>query len=67
MALNKQITQDDIAQMAHRIAEVAHPVKIILFGSRARGNARPDSDIDLWVIERDPVSHRRESTNVRKR
>ena len=27
--------------------------KIILFGSRARGNARPDSDYDLLVVMRD--------------
>jgi predicted nucleotidyltransferase len=27
--------------------------KIILFGSRARGDARPDSDFDLLVIMRD--------------
>jgi uncharacterized protein len=26
------------------------PRRVILFGSRARGNARPDSDIDLLVI-----------------
>jgi uncharacterized protein len=30
---------------------MAHPEKIILFGSRARGNARPDSDFDVLVIK----------------
>lgn len=33
-----------------RIVSVAQPEKIILFGSRARGTAHPDSDIDLLVI-----------------
>lgn len=32
------------------IAEAVHPQKIILFGSRARGTARPDSDLDLVLI-----------------
>jgi predicted nucleotidyltransferase len=26
------------------------PRRLVLFGSRARGNARPDSDIDLLVV-----------------
>jgi uncharacterized protein len=32
------------------IAEAIHPQKIILFGSRAKGTARPDSDLDLVII-----------------
>jgi uncharacterized protein len=36
------------------IVREADPEAIILFGSRARGDARPDSDIDLLVIEREP-------------
>ena len=35
-----------------RIVALVHPEKIILFGSRAQGTARPDSDIDLLVIAR---------------
>ncbi|MCK9631812.1 MAG: nucleotidyltransferase domain-containing protein [Methanoregula sp.] len=31
--------------------DVAKPEKIILFGSAARGEMRPDSDIDLLVIK----------------
>jgi predicted nucleotidyltransferase len=31
------------------IVERFHPRRIILFGSQARGEARPDSDIDLFV------------------
>ena len=37
-------------EIVRRIVEVADPDKIILFGSRARGDARPDSDYDILVI-----------------
>ena len=36
--------------LIRRIAERFSPEKIILFGSRARGDAGPDSDIDLLVL-----------------
>jgi predicted nucleotidyltransferase len=36
------------------VAELA-PQRVILFGSRARGDARPDSDIDLLVVLDDDV------------
>lgn len=39
-----------IRQMVRRIVTQFHPEKIILFGSHARGTARPDSDVDLLVI-----------------
>jgi predicted nucleotidyltransferase len=38
--------------IVRRILEVADPDKIILFGSRARGDHRPDSDLDLLVIQK---------------
>ena len=43
--------QDLLADIVRRIVETAQPEKIILFGSRARGNARPGSDFDLLVIK----------------
>ena len=33
------------------IVDAAHPLKIILFGSRARGGHGPGSDLDILVIE----------------
>jgi predicted nucleotidyltransferase len=39
-----------VAEMVRRIAERFHPDRIILFGSRARGDAGPDSDADLLVV-----------------
>ena len=40
------------------IVKVADPDKIILFGSRSRGDNRMDSDYDICVLKHD-VEHRR--------
>jgi predicted nucleotidyltransferase len=36
--------------MVKRIAKEFDPERIILFGSQARGDAGPDSDVDLLVV-----------------
>ncbi|MDP2783019.1 MAG: nucleotidyltransferase domain-containing protein [Sulfurimicrobium sp.] len=45
--------------MVEAIVREAAPETIILFGSRARGDAQPDSDVDLLVVEREPFSPQR--------
>jgi predicted nucleotidyltransferase len=47
------VTPEKLAEATRRLVEAAHPLKIILFGSRVRGDAREDSDVDLLVIERE--------------
>lgn len=48
--------QPDLAAEAYlqvavaRLVEQFDPQRIVLFGSRARGDAHPDSDIDLLVV-----------------
>jgi len=42
--------QSDIRRMVRRIRDRFNPERIILFGSHARGNAGPDSDVDLLVV-----------------
>ncbi len=39
-----------IDQMVLRIVDRFNPERIILFGSAARGDATPDSDVDLLVV-----------------
>ena len=39
-----------LAEAVNRLVEGLHPRAIILFGSRARGSNRPESDYDLLVI-----------------
>jgi uncharacterized protein len=40
-----------LRDIVRRVVEVAQPEKIILFGSAARGEMGPDSDVDLLVIK----------------
>jgi uncharacterized protein len=41
-----------------RIVDIADPLQVLLFGSRARGGARPWSDVDLLVILPDAADRR---------
>ncbi len=50
-----------LPEIVERIRRVANPRRIVLFGSRARGDHRPDSDIDLLVIEDSPLPRHRRS------
>ncbi len=51
------IEQPDIEALASRIAAEFHPQRIVLFGSRAYGTPRPDSDVDLLVVMACEGSH----------
>lgn len=48
-----------LRQMVETIVNEVAPETIILFGSRARGDARADSDVDLLVVETEPFSPQR--------
>jgi predicted nucleotidyltransferase len=60
-----RITEDEIEEMARRIVAEVDPVKVILFGSHANGTAQAGSDVDLLVIQRDPVREREEAARLR--
>ncbi len=49
--------------VARAVGDVAHPDTVILFGSRARGDFTPDSDIDLLII----TGHRHKSRDEYQR
>jgi len=55
-----------LEEITRRIREVSDPEKIILFGSRARGDFRPDSDVDLLVIEAGVETPRQEGVRLRR-
>lgn len=54
MSLTYTCNEHVLQEMVNVIIAEVDPEQIILFGSRARGEARPDSDVDLLVIEREP-------------
>jgi uncharacterized protein len=39
-----------IDDLVRQIVEAVHPLRIILFGSAARGEMGPDSDVDVLVV-----------------
>ncbi len=59
MNLTEQQTQD----LVDRIVAAAHPARIILFGSAARGDAGAKSDIDVLVVASEDA-HRRKTAQV---
>jgi predicted nucleotidyltransferase len=40
-----------LQEVVRRIRQAGNPHRIVLFGSRARGDAMADSDLDLLIIE----------------
>lgn len=42
-----------LAEIVHRLVEAFEPKRVYLFGSKARGDAGPDSDYDLMVVVSD--------------
>jgi predicted nucleotidyltransferase len=44
------LSEKTIQQAVKRIVQTIQPNKVILFGSYARGDSTPDSDLDLMVI-----------------
>lgn len=59
------VTDEQIRDLVARIAAEFHPQRIILFGSRARGEAHAESDVDLLVVM--PFEGRRYRTAARIR
>lgn len=53
-----------VREIVHRIVAVAQPERIVLFGSRARGQHRPDSDIDLLVIQKSNLPRHRRAVPI---
>ncbi len=45
-----QLDRQIVAKFAHRLKQVVSVRDVRVFGSRARGNAAPDSDLDVFVV-----------------
>ena len=55
-----------LPEITRRILSISQPEKIILFGSFARGDYNPDSDLDLLVVMDNIKSTRYESNRLRQ-
>lgn len=55
-----------LEEIVRRILAVCDPEQIILFGSYARGEPGPDSDVDILVVETDVEAPRQESVRLRR-
>src|SRR5438876_817539 len=55
-----EIDQTTLRAIVRRLVEAVDPDRIVPFGSRARDDARPDSDLDLLIVkDSDELRHRR--------
>ncbi len=55
----RPVTDTLIGEIVEAIFRDADPDQVILFGSRARGDQREESDLDLVVIEAEPFGPNR--------
>jgi predicted nucleotidyltransferase len=53
-----------LVEAIQRIAQGFDPLRVILFGSWARGDARPDSDLDLLVVLTQVQDKRRTTLDI---
>jgi predicted nucleotidyltransferase len=61
------VDESVIQEAGRRLANAAgSDARVILFGSHARGNAGPGSDLDLLVIEPEVRSRREEFVRLRE-
>lgn len=59
------VTAEKVEELVRRIVERIDPLEVIAFGSRARGDHRVDSDLDLAVIVEDEQEARAKLEHVR--
>ena len=64
--VRKRIPNSVIRAVVRQIAEQFKPQKIILFGSYARGNPHPESDVDLLVVMNTPLKEWQQSLQIRR-
>ena len=64
MSSGMTVTSEHIDELVRRIVETVHPLRIILFGSAARGDGGPHSDLDVMVVMPDGTHRRRTAQRI---
>jgi predicted nucleotidyltransferase len=54
----QQVTPELLTYIINKIVSEIAPRQIVLFGSRARNEAGPESDIDLFIVQDQSPSNR---------
>lgn len=60
------INETLIAEAGRRLSAAAPDAQVILFGSHARGEAKPGSDVDFLVVEPEVVNEAEESVRLHR-
>jgi type I restriction enzyme, S subunit len=60
--LKRVLREETLREIVQRVVKVVAPERIILFGSAARGEMGPDSDVDLLVVK--PCANPRETATA---
>jgi predicted nucleotidyltransferase len=55
-----------LRDLVARVVEAVHPLRIVLFGSTARGTADPESDLDLLVVVADGTPRLRTAQHLHR-
>ena len=54
----KTLTPEIIEEIVTRVTTAVHPLRVVLFGSAARGEMGPRSDVDLLIVMPDGIRRR---------
>jgi predicted nucleotidyltransferase len=65
-ATQEQSVDAVVQEMVDRIVQAGEPHKVVLFGSRARGDSQYHSDYDLLVIESSNQPRYKRATKYRR-
>ena len=57
-------TRDQPQELVDRIVDAVHPLRIVLFGSAARGERGPESDLDVLVVMPDGTHRRHTAQDI---
>ncbi len=63
----ERVFQSAMRTIVEEVVRLISPDMIYLFGSWARGDHDPDSDLDLFIVVPDPVGNRRQRENELRR